>query len=227
MKAIILAAGRGNRLAPVTNHLPKALIPLKDGKTILDLQIENLSNFVSLKDILVVVGYKKELIQRAHPELIYVYNERYSVTNTSKSLLLGINGIEDDILWLNGDVVFDKEIIPKLLKAGQSCVLVDKKSCGEEEVKYSLDEEGYIKEISKEVKNAEGEALGINFVAKKDLPIFKKHLHLVEDNDYFEKAIENMIIQDGVKILPIDKGDLFCEEIDFIKDLEKVKNYLG
>jgi len=227
MKAIILAAGRGNRLKPFSNKVPKPLLPLVGEKTILDYQIEKLSKFISINSIFVVVGYKKETIMERHPELIYVYNEKYATTNTGKSLLKALNKIDnDDILWLNGDVVFDEQLIFRLISAGVSCALVDNKRCGPEEVKYTTDSQGYIKYISKKVFPGEGEALGINLIKKEILAVFKKHLTLIDDQDYFEKAIENMIKQENVKILALNTDSLFCHEVDFPEDLEFVRKYL-
>lgn len=223
MKAVILAAGRGTRLGL---DLPKAMVQVDDRRMIIDYQLENLKPFIPVEDILAVVGYRKELIMARHPELTFVFNERFAVTNTSKSLLKGLSYLDDDVLWLNGDVIFDREIIPKMLNRGCSCVLVDNKRCGAEEVKYKVDGRGLITEISKRVEGAEGEALGINLVARTDLDSLRKHLELVEDNDYFEKAIENYILQDGGKFLAVRSDGLFCHEVDFPEDLEKVRDYL-
>ena len=225
MKAVILAAGVGYRLKMA---LPKALAMVTNGKTILDYQVEKLAKYVSASNICVVVGYKKETIMETHPEVTYIVNEEYAECNTGKSLLKALNRIEsDDVLWLNGDVIFDERLIPRLITAKSSCVLVDNKKCGAEEVKYNSDSNGFIMGISKEVVSAEGEALGINVVRRRELEIFKKHLTLVDRQDYFEKAIENMIRQDGVKILPVNTDGLFCHEIDFLEDLENVRQYLS
>jgi len=172
LKAVILAAGTGSRLGM---SAPKSLAVLINGKAIFDYQIEKISKFIPINCIYVVVGYKKEMLMERHPELPYVYNQAYSQTNTGKSLLKALNKVDnDDVLWLNGDVVFDEQLIPRLIMANNSCVLVDNKKCGAEEVKYSTDSQGYMKSISKEVSPAEGEALGINLVKRKDLPILKK-----------------------------------------------------
>lgn len=224
MKAVILAAGRGTRLG---FDLPKAMVPLDDRRTIIDYQVENLRPFIPVENILVVVGFRKELIVARHPELTYTFNERFAVTNTSKSLLKGLSRMDDDVLWLNGDVIFDREIIPKLLSAGCSCVLVDNKRCGSEEVKYRTNEAGFITEISKQVEAAEGEALGINLVIRADLEPLRRHLELVGDNDYFEKAIENYIVQENGRFLAVPAAGLFCHEIDFAEDLERVRTYLA
>ena len=223
MKAVILAAGTGSRLGIST---PKSLAVLINEKTIFDYQVEKISKFAPVDTIYVVVGYKKEIIMQKHPELMYVHNEAYAKTNTGKSLLRALEEIDnDDVLWFNGDVVFDGQLLYKLILASNSCVLVDNKKCGAEEIKYSTDSRGYIRSISKEVFPGEGEALGINLIKKKELPILKKHLALIDNQDYFEKAIENMISQDNIKILPVNTDELFCQEIDFPEDLEYVRKY--
>ena len=228
ISVIILAAGFGMRLK---NDKPKSLIDLEGGKTILDHDVDKLSKFVPIDNILVVVGYKKELVMEQHPELTFVYNEAYNRTNTGKSLLKALRKVRSgDVLWLNGDVVFDKKLIAKIITkaktAKKSCILVDDKRCGEEEIKYTVNKNGEIVLISKEVENPRGEALGINLVLEKDIPILINHLELIEDSAYFEKAIENMIGQDGTKFIPVDTHRLFCNEVDFPEDLEVVKDHL-
>jgi choline kinase len=222
MKAVILAAGTGSRLGI---SAPKPLAVLVDGKTIFDYQVEKIARFIPVDNIYVVVGYKREMLVEQHPELNYIHNEAYAETNTGKSLLKALNEIDDDVLWLNGDIVFDEQLISKLIRANNSCVLVDNKKCGVEEVKYNTNSEGYIRHISKEVSSAEGEALGINLVKRKDLPVLKKHLALIADQEYFERAIENMISQDNVKIRPVNNDGLFCHEVDFPEDLEYARKY--
>jgi len=71
MKIIILAAGIGSRLG---NTLPKPLTTLKNGKSIMQMMIENLSSKFNIDDINVVVGYKKNLIMESFPSLSYIYN---------------------------------------------------------------------------------------------------------------------------------------------------------
>ena len=215
MKAIILAAGIGSRLS---RPFPKSLSVLPYGETILGRQIR-LMRELGVKEIIVVVGFKMTLIMEQFPEVYYKYNPDYYITNTSKSLLKAVEDLDDDILWLNGDVVFEKPVMKNFLDeiSGESLVGVDRKNCGEEEVKYLRDEDGYLTEISKEVKNAEGEAVGINYIARKDLANYKEALRRCEDQDYFEKGLE-FIIQEGAKIRPVDISDHACIEVDFEED---------
>jgi len=74
---------------------------------------------------------------------------------------------------------------------------------------------------------AKGEALGINLIKAKDLGLFKQELEKVDKKDYFEKALENLTLRDGLKLKPVNVGEFFCHEIDFPEDLEKVKKYVS
>ena len=115
MKIVILAAGIGSRLG---SPLPKPLTLLKNNQSILGQQIKNLSEYFSIHDINVVVGFKKDLIMEAFPELTYIYNQNFDQTNTSKSLLKALIKYSDQgVLWLNGDVVFDPKILEKIIKS--------------------------------------------------------------------------------------------------------------
>jgi len=222
---VILAAGIGSRLR---ENLPKAMVHVDEDRTILDQQLENIERIVELEDILVVVGYKKELIMKKHPDLICVHNRDYRKTNTSKSLLLALKKIdgEDDILWLNGDIVFEAEILRYIKEnSRENLICVNNSRVSEEEVKYTLDKEGYIKEISKNVENPLGEAVGINFIKKENLKEFTSCLEDCENMDYFEKGIE-FAIEKGIKFLPVDVKDNFCTEVDFQEDLQEVKKFI-
>lgn len=224
MKAIILAAGIGSRLG---NSNPKPLTILENNETILSRQVTYLSDYLGEDNIIVVVGYKKELIMESFPNLLYVYNNYFDTTNTSKSLLKALKKNEnEDILWLNGDVVFDKKLLDNIIKCPQSCMAVNTQSVGEEEIKYNVDKHGFLKYVSKSVAPALGEAVGINKIIKSDLSIYKNNLIQCKDQDYFEKAIE-LSIKDGLKIIPLDISNFLCMEIDFKTDLKKINKLIN
>ena len=219
MKAVILAAGIGSRLGISE---PKPLTKLKNGESILQRQVECLSEYIGINNIIAIVGYKKELIMESFPNLLYVYNDFYDTTNTSKSLLAGLNKIEEeDVLWLNGDVVFEKELLLQIIQCPQSCMAVNTNSVGEEEIKYNLFEDGTIKDVSKAVNPALGKAVGINKIILSDLHQFKANLEKCHNQDYFEKALE-LSIQNGMKVIPVDISDYLCMEIDFVDDLKQI-----
>lgn len=224
MKIIILAAGIGSRLG---KPHPKALTLLSNGRTIMQNQIRALLRYVHLDDIYVVVGFKKELIMEAFPELTYIYNDYFDTTNTSKSLFRGLSKLQNhDVVWINGDVVFDHIVIERLINASYSCMAVNTAVVGEEEVKYELDDEGYICAVSKQVQKPVGEAVGINKILKRDAKLLVSMLDQCSSQDYFEKAIE-MSLPHGLKMVPIDVSDVVCTEIDFEEDLQRVNVQLG
>lgn len=219
MHAIILAAGVGTRLG---RPFPKSLSVLPDGERILGRQVRILRKS-GVERITIVVGFKMHLIMEEYSDVYYSYNPVYYITNTSKSLLHGIRHLDEDVLWLNGDVVFDDALIEQLLKTGQgNCVCVDKKRCADEEVKYRVDAEGNINELSKIVTAPLGEAVGINLVRRETLPDLIAALHSCDDMDYFEKGIETSIAG-GAIWKPLDISAHRCIEVDFLEDWEQVQ----
>ena len=223
MKIVILAAGIGSRLG---NPFPKPLTALKSGDTIMKQQINNLTSYFNFDDINIVVGFKKDLIMETISDATFIYNPLFDQTNTSKSLLKALKKYHSEsVLWLNGDVVFDRKVFDLLtphINKNESFVSVNNEEVGDEEVKYTLDSSGYIKEISKTVKNGLGEAVGINFISSKDINFLIKRLEECENNDYFERGIEMAIQQDQIKVYAVDISRYKCMEVDFLEDLESV-----
>ena len=226
MKIIILAAGIGSRLG---NPLPKPLTKLKNNKSIMQMMTENISSLYDTNIINLVVGFKKDLIMESFPDMTYVYNQYFDQTNTAKSLLKAIKKNKDQsILWMNGDIVFDKNLLLKLkeyIDKDISFVSVNTSQVTEEEVKYTLKDD-YIDELSKTVKNGLGEAVGINFISSGYIEAFIKRLEECDDNDYFERALEIAIEKDGFKIKAIDISEFNCIEIDFEEDLKNANNLI-
>jgi len=221
-QAVILLAGMGSRLG---RPHPKSLTPLSSGETILGRQLRLLA--AHELHVRGVVGFKLEFIMEAAPELLFAYNPNYDTTNTAKSLLCGLRQIENqDVLWLNGDVVFESGVLDSLLAAQGSVVAVNNARVGEEEVKYRLNADGYIAEISKQVEEPLGEALGINLIRAEHLGEFKAALAEVGDNDYFERAMEVLIERKGNVFKPVDVSEHLCLEVDFDADLERANQLL-
>ena len=223
MKFVILAAGKGTRLG--MSH-PKPLTKLKTGETILERQIDFHSKYVDKKNIIIVVGYKKELIMNEFPDCTFIFNPDYEKTNTAKSLLCALNSqSKTDIIWINGDVVFDPKVLVPILNSKESCMLVNTEKVSEEEVKYNLNNNGTIKQVSKDIKDGIGEAVGINKITKNYINNYIEALKKCGEQDYFEYGIE-LLIQNNISIYPIDISSILCMEIDFKEDLELINKKL-
>ena len=225
---VILAAGMGSRLG---RSLPKPLTELSDGRTIMKQQFDNIHQaFGNDVTVTIVVGYKLEHIIEAFPHANFVYNEQYDQTNTSKSLLRALQVSKDGgVLWMNGDVVFDPEALVRagdLVARDQSFVSINTAKVSDEEVKYTVDAEGFIDELSKTVVGGLGEAVGINYVSSRDKAALVRHLSKVGDQDYFERGIELAIQNDKLRFEPVDISDLYAVEIDFAEDLERANLFV-
>ena len=228
LQTVILAAGMGSRLG---RSLPKPLTELSDGRTIMGQQHDNIrAAFGRNARITTVVGYRAETIVDAFPHVEYVYNERYDQTNTSKSLLRALKATgKGGVLWMNGDVVFDPRVLGRaieLIERDQSFVTVNTAKVSDEEVKYTVDAEGYIKELSKTVKGGIGEAVGINYISSRDKRALIAQLGRVDDQDYFERGLELAIVETGLLLEPLDISDLYAVEVDFAEDLERANQFV-
>jgi choline kinase len=224
INVVILAAGLGTRLG---RPHPKPLTPLADGRSILRQQLDHLRwTFGAQAHVTIVVGYKMDLIMEAAAEdAAFVYNELYDQTGTAKSLLKALRlAPPGGVLWLNGDVVFVPGLLDALvphIEAGRSFVAVNTASVDDEEVKYTLDADGYVFELSKKVVDGLGEAVGINYVAAADRAVLTEHLERCPDTEYFEHGLETAIADAGLRVTAVDISEYGCVEVDFEPDLDR------
>jgi choline kinase len=194
-------------------------------------QLENVEKIFGREArVTIVVGFKMEMIMEAHPNAAFIYNEVYDQTNTSKSLLKALRASQESgVLWLNGDVVFDPRVLERVqsrMREEKSFVCVNTSATSDEEIKYTVDSNGNINSLSKQVVNALGEAVGINFIGKGEKAAVINHLEECADNDYFERGLELAIEKAGIKLEPVDISDLFAVEVDFQADLERANKGL-
>ena len=216
-RGLILAAGIGSRLG---RDLPKALIPWEDG-CIVDQQLANLAA-AGIEDVTLVLGFEagkvRDHVGARWLKVRFVENPEYLDTNTAKSMLVGLDGVDEDVVALNGDVVFDAGVLELLLAREGSSIAVDPRVCGDEEVKYRV-RDGRLVALSKQV-HGEGEAVGINRFVAADLNALRTALAYVEDGAYFERAVEHLLPFASRPVEVVDIGDLRAIEIDFPEDLE-------
>ena len=230
MKAVILAAGIASRLRPLTNHSPKCLLQIGSScllKKTLDALIEN-----NIRNIVIVTGYLHEMIEsfvaEHYPELEveFIYNERYESTNNIYSLWMTKKAVSNDaVLLLDSDILFDPEIIAKLIESPYpNCLALNQHELGEEEIKVIADSSGKIKEISKtcSIEAAIGESIGIEKMSKEFLAVLFKELDAMilernQINVFYEAAFENIITQ-GAEFYAVDTSSLFSMELDTVED---------
>lgn len=168
MKAIILAAGLGSRLRPVTNEMPKCMV-LVNGQPIIHKQISNLlENGINESDIVVVAGYKAEVLDKYikdnFPNINVINNARYSETNNMFSLYLAMKNIgKTSFLLMNADVFMDENVISGLLDyPSDNAIAVDDTQYLEESMKVCVTANGKITHISKAISEEDHFAVSID-----------------------------------------------------------------
>tara|TARA_Y100001936_G_scaffold20267_1_gene17363 strand:+ start:26087 stop:26875 length:789 start_codon:yes stop_codon:yes gene_type:complete len=121
---IILAAGFGSRLLPLTKDKPKSLIEF-DGKTLLERNIEIFKKH-GINDITIVTGYKKEKI--IFKDINYIENENFEHNSTLLSLFYAIKEIKNSTIVTYSDIIFEEKILEELLMTKNDIsVVVDAK----------------------------------------------------------------------------------------------------
>ncbi|MHC4984594.1 MAG: phosphocholine cytidylyltransferase family protein [Planctomycetota bacterium] len=226
MKAIILAAGMGKRLAEIGWDQPKCLLGFS-GRPLLNLMLSAVGA-CGIDRVVVVVGYRQELIRQAVAsagvQAEFVINDDYADTNTVHSLYLAREHLNDDFIYFNADVLFDARILPMLMDGEGGRLAVDVKHCGDEEVKVIVDSAGRIERIGKALPVADclGEFIGIGKFAADACGDFVEAL--IQRNEvagqrnlFFESAADDILKRQAH--WAVDIGDLQAVEIDTPEDL--------
>ena len=124
MNVIILAAGKGERLKPLTNETPKCLVKLF-GKSLLDWQIETFRK-LGISDITIITGYKNESINYSNTKKIV--NARFDSTNMVETLFCAKDELKNETIVSYGDIIFEERIVQKLIDSqSDMSVIVDEK----------------------------------------------------------------------------------------------------
>ena len=231
MKTVILAAGAGSRLKPLTDHIPKCLLKAGE-KSILEMTIENLLA-TGNTEIIIVTGYLenkiREFILDKFPGITvtFIHNSLFTSTNNIYSLWLAKDEvIGDDMMMMDSDIIFDKQIITDLLNSGyENCLAMKRHEVHDEEIKVKTDSEGRVLEIGKNVNPADaaGESIGIEIFGKETLPELFGLLEqmVVTENKvnlFYEAAFQDLA--DKKKdLFVVDTTEYLCMEIDTREDL--------
>jgi choline kinase len=239
MKAVILAAGCATRLRPYSDDTPKTLLPV-GGVPILRRTIISLLR-CGFDQFVIGTGYLEHMVRDAVAswfpglDVTFVSNPDFRTTNNAYSLLLMREHVETTgFILLDGDVVFDLEVIEELVDRGPDCLAV--RSVGEiglEEVKVTADNEDRVLAIGKHVpvRSAMGESVGIElFSAVSSKRLFSALHSRVRDqglvNEYYEAAFQQ-IIDEGSTLYGVDIGSMYATEIDTVGDWHAANSHLA
>ena len=233
----MLAAGPGRRLHPLTEALPKTLLPLNDGRTILDLALANL-RAAGLEEVTVVTGFAAGRVEELRPaleerhrvSLDLVFNERAEDWNNAYSLWLARDAFRNGVLLVNGDTVHPPGVEQTLLAARGPDVLLaidGEKELGEEEMKVLLADGGRLQRISKGVDAAaaHGEYIGLAVIEPAAAGPLADALEAIWRHDpslYYEDGFQELADRGGtVHGTPI--GNVEWVEVDDHDDLARAR----
>lgn len=234
MKAVILAAGRGTRLEPLTTHIPKCLVEV-GGVTLLDRMVARLTE-AGIERIVVVTGHGHDAVERhlaaaGDPRVRAaqtVFNDRYSDWGNYYSLLVAEEAVSgDDFIALDGDVLLGAGVLERLLAATGDLVLAVDRSVelGDEEMKACLDESGRVRALNKRMEPSEacGEFIGVERIntgaAGRVFDELRRMTRDGETHEYYERAFERLAGDIAIEAADVS-GCVWCE-IDDARDLER------
>jgi len=232
MKAIILAAGVGKRLWPVTQHRPKCLIEL-GGRTLIHRYLEALSR-LRVQRVTLIVGYKQEMIRAAVGSeyagvaVSYLVNEQFYRGSIS-SLWIARTSFDDDLIVMDADVLFHQEILRRLVEsASPNCLLMDETVKQQGEECMVVVEGGRVIALTKKVPpryDYVGEGVGFLRVHHADIAhivtSLKRHIDRDEWNMEYEDGLLDFFRQ--VKVGHEKIGGLPWTEIDFPDDITRAE----
>ncbi len=231
MKAVILVAGRGSRLYPYTKYIPKCLLDI-GGETIIEHQINHIRE-CGIDEVVIVVGFgfeKVENLLRNYDGLGMriktLYNPFYQTTNTLVSLWMARGEMDEDIVVMNGDDVFEIDVLKEALEVRDEriCLPIKRKQKYEEEDMKVVIQGDRIIEIGKTLMSfPSAESVGVRVFRDVGVKCLKRAIEEEmrtegAEKKWYASAIQRLI-RKGYRVNPLDIEDLFWMDVDYPSDL--------
>jgi choline kinase len=245
MKLVILAAGRGERLMPLTRNTPKPLLDLGNGNTLLEEQIVSIRASGTIDEIIVVVGYLADQVEtkiRFYKDrglnIVTEYNPFWEVSNNLMSLWIARNSVRDeDFMITNGDNIFAPDVFQGLASNHQEGIwlaVCPKTGFDFDDMKVRL-EGSLVAQVSKQLSadEASAESPGLAMIrGSRARNNFFEHLNsLARESVNLKKfwlEIFNRLYEKGISVYPWSfEAHGHWQELDFHMDVDKVRSLLA
>jgi len=230
MTYILLAAGKGTRLHPLTFSYPKCLYKLDVETTVIRRMIQLIKKYDKESEIVLVTGFMDDVIKADLGDTVtYVQNPFYSITNSLASLWFAKDYLNrDQVTIINGDTVMSEKAIKEVLcrKHDKPTVLLDSSIKSDGDYNVQVDGE-IIVVMSKNLKNYYGEYSGVTILDKETCNKMVNTLNemMQEElfNEWYEDVVVRMIFRNNHKFYHFDLSDYEWTEVDNVDDLLKAK----
>lgn len=236
--AVILVAGIGSRLRPLTDDRPKALVEIGGGETILGRAVRLLESF-GISRLVLATGYREDAVrqamQGARVAVEYVRNPEYESTQNSVSLALCRQAVGSGPFFkLDGDVVFQRQVLERLAaSSAELAVAVDAGRTVDQEAMKVTTDGARIVAFGKGIPLAQsaGESIGIELVsAEKNRELFAALDHARaagETGLYYEDVYSRLIAQGRLSAESVGVSDLPWTEVDDPADLQRARELVA
>src|SRR5262245_5579723 len=237
MRAIVLSAGLGCRLRPTTDTLPKCLLPVNLDHPVLELQLRALAQ-CGIRRITVMVGYGAEKVERflalrspAGLDVQTRYNPFFATTNTVVTCWLAIPEMTEDFVLLNGDTLFETEILRRVLTAPEAplTLAIDQKDkYDDDDMKVALSGERRLKAVGKTLRalRIDGESIALMAFRGQGVAAFRAALdRAVREPAALHKWYHDIInlMTDSVRVETVLSKGRWWREIDTPEDLAEAR----
>ncbi|MCO6426873.1 phosphocholine cytidylyltransferase family protein [Nitrosomonas communis] len=236
VKAIILSAGQGRRLLPLTENTPKCLLPVF-GTPVIAWQIDALLQ-AGIEDVTVIAGFQVGKVEALlaeryphYPRVKTLFNPFYEVADNLASCWIARDEMSDNFLLLNGDTLFDAGLLSQVFTAEKAPITlcVDfKQAFDEDDMKVQLDADGWVKQVSKVLtaEQTDAESIGLIYFREQGVPLFRDAVERALRDPRKLKSwyltIIDMLAQQRLVNACSVHGFHWCE-IDFIDDLRRTE----
>ncbi len=237
MKAIVLSAGQGKRLLPLTESAPKCMLPVDGDRSILEIQLQTLAA-CGIERATVIVGFGAEHVERflsttpiAGMAVETIYNPFFSSSDNLATCWLARHLMEQDFILLNGDTLFEEPVLGHLLDGPEGPITVSidhKSSYDDDDMKVSIDDDGRMLAIGKTLKpeTVNGESIGMLHFAGSGPRLFRDALERTIRSPEALRAWYLSVINDLAQenaVGTVSVHGLWWREVDAPEDLEDVR----